>query len=283
MIKFENVGFEVWGNVALNNASFEAKKNKATVVYYRPGSGATSAAKLVCGLARPTAGKVLVGGNEPTPKNINASLFLSEPVFYKNKSAAKNLLVAAKHVGQKVDRSEVVNALDYFGILAKQKPKKMNKVQKLLLSFARSKLLKKNLLVFDDVFKNFDDTEIEQILPVLLDFIKGKTALIFDSTGKIQLQNSEQYYLLFGAFFKFCKKAPIWQIYCMQNKKEKHVGKIVKQKNGFVVVEGCKEFVVENNELLEKAFERRVEEVLFTASVNVAESVFDAMDFERIL
>ena len=146
MIKFENVGFEVWENVALNNASFEAKKNRATVVYYSPGSGASSAAKIVCGLAKPTNGNVFVCGKEPAPRDINASLLLSEPIFYNSKSAAKNLLVAAKHVGQKVDRSEVANALDYFGILAKQKPKKMNKVQKLLLSFARSKLLKKDLL-----------------------------------------------------------------------------------------------------------------------------------------
>lgn len=284
MIKLKDVCYKAWGNVVLNNVSFELKKSSGAIFYYDSGSGATTTAKIVCGLVKANTGEVVVNGKPPVPSEINATLFLSNPIFYKNKTAAKNLILAARHINYKIDKNEIYKIIEEFGLNPKQKPKKMSRVQKLLLALARSKVQKKDLLVFDDVFRDFYDAEIEQVMPVFGNFIANKTVLIFDSTKKIRFNNFDYFYLLFGHVYKFLKDAPIWQIYCMQNSKiEKHSGKIVEKNDKCFIIENDKKFSFKNSKKFKNAFERGVEEVLFGLNGKIVDAVFDAADFERIL
>ena len=283
MIKLEKVNYEAGDNVILKDVSFFASKNTTSIIYYDSGSGATTFAKILSGLISPNSGSALINNKKINPSEINASLLLSSPIFFKHKSALKNIMRAAKDSKRTISKQASEKVLAEFGIEPKQKPKKLTTTQKILLSFARSSLLEKTTIIADDVFKCLSEDERSEVMPRFISLIHGKTTIILDSTKKIEINGAKKYYLSFGELYTFSKPAKIWQIYELQHKNaQKHIGKIFESENGFCLKEGNKLFFADEK-LLKNARLCGVEDVLFDAKKNLVVAAFDAMDFERIL
>ena len=283
MIKLENVCYGVSGNVILNKINLNASQNSITIIYYDSGNGATSLAKILCGLSRQTDGEAKINGVNINPKNSGISLLLSKPVFFKRKSALSNLLASAKVVGQKASAEIAKKALESFGVNPKQKVRKMSQSEKLLFSFARSEFFGKKIVIADDILRGLTKEEVEIILPLFNKYLSDKTVIIFDSTKNIDYKSASKYYLSFGSLYPFEKEPKLWQIYCMtKNPSEKHFGKLEVNGKKIVIMDNEKQFIL-NSEKLKVAKERGVEDVLFIMDGNKVNAVFDAMDFERIL
>ena len=283
MVKLQNVCCSENGSVILNNITFCADKNSTTIIYYDSGSGATSLAKILCGLSSPTSGVALLGNKTANPKESGASLLLSKPVYFKHKSALKNLLVSAKKIKYNGSKEQAQKVLSKFGINPNQKVKKMQTDEQIIFCFARSEFFNKNFIISDDIFRNLTQEQMQNVFSVFKNFIQNKTLVIFDSTKTVDIPNSQKYYLSFGSLYPFEEEPRLWQIYCMtKNPTETHKGTLVESAKKIVIKENNKTYLVNNRSLL-AAKERGVQEVLFVLNGEKVVAVFDAMDFERIL
>ena len=113
-IVVENVSKTIRGVQVLDNISLEFNSGEITGLKGINGSGKTMLMRTICGLIRPTSGKVLIDGKElkkdmDFPESIG--ILIDSPTFLENYSAYDNLkyLASIKH---KVSDEEILELLE---------------------------------------------------------------------------------------------------------------------------------------------------------------------------
>ena len=143
-------------------ASFCVHKNKKHLLCAEAGAGKTTLLEILAGLNREWQGEA--GGQSPKEFGWGTSVtFLpSSPVLFGGKSVFKNIEYAFKVLKIKKPYSEKLNeVLKLFGLeeKAKVKAKKLDYLDKLKVSLARSYIKNADVLLIDDLFKNAPSEE----------------------------------------------------------------------------------------------------------------------------
>ena len=276
MICFKNVHFEINTNSILRGVDLKIEEKDMVIIYFEREAGASTIAKLACGLLCPSKGEVEVFGKHPTPKTVNASLLISEPALLNRKSALKNICFALKQYGEKLQTEQVFIFLKQYGMNASIKPKRMSLKEKILLQIARAKILNKKIIIADDIFRDIDDEGVKEIMPYFLDLIKDKTALIFSSNTTFELKDATEKYLNFGRLYDFVEPCPILQIEKMMHPERVYVLGVFKQDK----------ILTEKGNIKANNLSKRLEdgdEVVVSMQNGKMCNIFDGIDFERIL
>ncbi len=100
MLELQNISFEVEGKKIIDNISLCIDDNKFTVITGPNGGGKSTLAKLIMGIEKPTAGKILFDGEDITNLSIDErakrkiGYAFQQPPRFKGMSVRKLLSLA---------------------------------------------------------------------------------------------------------------------------------------------------------------------------------------------
>lgn len=147
------------------------------------GSGKSVLLKMICGLVRPDAGSITVGGEKiekgKFPKDIG--VILDNAGFLPNETGLKNLTIIAG-ILRKVTKEELEAIMRLVGLdpASKVKVGKYSLGMKQRLAIAQALMEKPSLLILDEPFNAVDQNTVEDIQQLLgrLNTQKGVTILM---------------------------------------------------------------------------------------------------------
>ena len=200
-IVFNNVSFNYNGNYILDNISLTIKDGEKVCIFTKSGEGASTIAKLCCGLLKPSNGLVLLNQLVANIQSLNVSLLLKNPLLFNNKTAYKNMTYVDKVQSRCIDEYKIKKILDEYEISSGLKPKKMSICLKLLLTFARADYANKNHIVADDIFSKLTENDFAIIYEKFINLIQNKTVLIISSKN-YEFNEFVKYALVCGKLYK---------------------------------------------------------------------------------
>ena len=183
MIELRDVTKTFQGVNVVNDVTVSFEPGEISGVIGRNGSGKTVLFKMICGLLRPTSGKVIVddkvvGKDIDFPESLGC--IIEAPGFLPYESGYQNLidLASIRHRVNKQRIREVMKivALDWVG----RKPVgKYSLGMKQRLGLAQAILENPDILVLDEPMNGLDEQGVEIVRRLLLDLKEqGKTILI---------------------------------------------------------------------------------------------------------
>ena len=169
------------GATALCDISVTVKTNALLCVLGKTEAGKTSLLKTLCGLTDIKHGEILLNGthiNRSSLKELDIALMHENGGFFENKTILYNLEYPLKirKLCPEIIRKQInyvitkfnLNDVKYFKVL------RLNKIERLNLSFARLFLRNLSLILIDNPFKNFENRD--ELFELYLPYIKELTS-----------------------------------------------------------------------------------------------------------
>lgn len=189
---FEGVGFEFEDGVrVLENVSFEVEPGRVCAIVGPSGAGKSTLMSLVSRLNDPTQGRLLLDGIDIKQFPLadlrgvvgiafqEAFLFSStilENLRYANPQASREEVV---RVLKRIGLHEFVNGLpNGYDTMIGDAGLSLSRGQKQMITLARAILKDPKVLILDEATASIDVAQEAAIIPVILEFMKGKTTLI---------------------------------------------------------------------------------------------------------
>lgn len=189
MISVENVSLSIGSAQILQNISIQFEEGQIHGIVGRNGSGKTMLMKCICGFIRPTAGRIMVDGNQvgrdvDFPPDLG--LLIETPGFVPYYSGLKNLELLAA-VNHRVSREKLNACMELLG-LGDAKGKRVSKYSmgmRQRLGIAQAIMEDPKLLILDEPLNGLDEQGVEDIRALLLELKrKGKTILLSSHNGE---------------------------------------------------------------------------------------------------
>ncbi|MFN2645682.1 MAG: cell division ATP-binding protein FtsE [Burkholderiales bacterium] len=179
------------GEEALKNVSFAVEAGELVFITGRSGAGKSTLLKLIAAVERPSAGNVLVNGQNvgalkraaiPYLRRNLGLVFQDQKLLY-DRSVYDNvtLPLAFSDYAPKEAARRARAALDKVGLLAREKanPVQLSGGEQQRLAIARAVVNRPSILLADEPTANLDAESARRILEIFVDFNRvGVTALI---------------------------------------------------------------------------------------------------------
>ncbi|MDR2637252.1 MAG: ATP-binding cassette domain-containing protein [Zoogloeaceae bacterium] len=177
LIKRYPGGFE-----AIREASFEIAEGEMALIGGHSGAGKTTLLTLMGAVERPTAGTLIVGGqNIPALKKSalpylrrNLGLVFQDQKLLFDRSALENVLLPLEIIGLHPREAgrRARAALDKVGLLAREKayPIALSGGEQQRLAIARAVVNRPSILLADEPTANLDETSARQVLDLFAAF-----------------------------------------------------------------------------------------------------------------
>jgi ABC-2 type transport system ATP-binding protein len=168
IIEFSNVtkiyrkGFWAKKVPAVTDCSFSVEQGVVTGFVGPNGAGKTTSIKMILGMVRPSAGRIMVAGKNPhCPDSRKDIAYISEqPYFYHHLTVRETLLFAARlHARPRLGiETDIEKALVRVGLdgLGQRKIKDLSKGMQQRCAMAQALLMHSNILVLDEPLSGLD-------------------------------------------------------------------------------------------------------------------------------
>lgn len=137
----------------------------------RNGSGKSTTQKMVCGLARPSAGEISLFGQPGYAAEARSKIgvLIEQPGVYGNMSAFENLMLQGLSIGAVDPKKKAMKSLELVGLTksAKKKAKHLSLGMKQRLGIAIALLGNPQLLVLDEPINGLDPEGILELRQVI--------------------------------------------------------------------------------------------------------------------
>lgn len=169
--------------LALNDVSVSFETGKIYGLIGRNGSGKTMLMRIICGLAAPTEGTVIVNGKKlgidiDVPESIGA--IIESPGFLPNKTGYENLKYLAS-LREKPDREKIEKTIQKCGLdpHSKKIVGKYSLGMKQRLGIAQAIMDDPDILILDEPMNGLDNQGVEDVKKLLKEMRSaGKTIVI---------------------------------------------------------------------------------------------------------
>ncbi len=179
---------KVYGGMpVLRGLSFSVRRGEFVALLGANGSGKSTLLRLLCGLSKPSAGAIRIGGwempREAMAVRAQIGLVAHQPLLYENLTARENLEFFGKLYGiERAERERRIAAqLRQAGLLkrADSLARAFSRGMKQRLSIARATLHQPALLLLDEPFSGLDQRAAQRLHELLASATKdGRTIIM---------------------------------------------------------------------------------------------------------
>ncbi len=180
-ITIENVSKEYKNEYVLRNITLTLQSGKVYGLYGKNGSGKTMLMRMICGLIRPTTGRICIDGKE-LGKNISfpnsVGALIENPGFIESFSGYNNLKMLAD-IKRIIGKKEIEEVLKHVN-LYDQKNKKVRKYSlgmKKKLGIAAAIMENPELVLLDEPMNALDKNSMECVRKII-NHLKAQNKLI---------------------------------------------------------------------------------------------------------
>ena len=180
-ITIENVSKEYKNEYVLRNITLTLQSGKVYGLYGQNGSGKTMLMRMICGLIRPTTGRICIDGKE-LGKNISfpnsVGALIENPEFIESFSGYNNLKMLAD-IKRIIGKKEIEEVLKHVN-LYDQKNKKVRKYSlgmKKKLGIAAAIMENPELVLLDEPMNALDKNSMECVRKII-NHLKAQNKLI---------------------------------------------------------------------------------------------------------
>ena len=183
MVELNHVKKAYKGNVLFTDLNLKIQRGESCAIIGVNGAGKSVLLKMVCGLALPDEGEIIVDGEKikqgKFPRNIG--VILDNAGFLPNETGLKNLSIIAG-ILKKATRAELEDVMRLVGLnpASQVKVGKYSLGMKQRLAIAQALMEKPSLLILDEPFNAIDKKSVEDFRQLLgrLNTQEGVTILI---------------------------------------------------------------------------------------------------------
>lgn len=164
-LKFDSLARRLGGRDVLRGLSFEVEAGEWLALLGPSGAGKTTLLRLVAGLERPDAGRILFGGRDMAavaPRDRNVGLVFQDLALWPYLTAEEHLRDVAP---------DAVSLLERFGLrgLEKKRPHELSGGERQRLALARAVAHNPKVLLLDEPFSSLDPILRRSLADVLAD------------------------------------------------------------------------------------------------------------------
>ena len=182
--------------IAVNDFDFEIPDGKLIGLLGPSGCGKSTALNLICGLLKPTEGKIFFGEDDVTglpPENRGVGMVFQNYAIFPNLSVRDNVAFGLKN--RKVDKAEIKKRTDEFLNLmqimqyADRMPNQLSGGQQQRVSIARALARGPAVILADEPTGALDSHTSREVLGMLQDLHKqGNTVVLITHDNSIAVQ-----------------------------------------------------------------------------------------------
>lgn len=195
ILELNNVTFTDNSQTILQNISHTIEEGTVTAFLGRPGSGKSTALKVLAGLINPTKGKVLF--NEKNIQSMShkqtlefrkqAAFMFQDSALWANQDIFHNLELplqihfpemSAKKRKERIQ--EIIALIEYDKSLS-NRPAALSIGEQKKISFARALICNPTILFLDEPTESLDDKTVELFITILKEFVAENKTLIYVS------------------------------------------------------------------------------------------------------
>lgn len=180
MIRFNQVFKRYRKKVVLDGLDVQVDAGRTTVLLGENGAGKTTVVRLLCGLARPAAGTILVDGVPPEDAKPALGVLFEDPQVYPHLDGWTNLeLLAGQIAVSDAERGAILSMLGLDNMLLQRRGRGYSFGQKRRLTLAAVLCRNPKIFVLDEPTNGLDPDGVEAFLAVMQTARQqGKTLLV---------------------------------------------------------------------------------------------------------
>ncbi len=171
IIEAENLSKAYGGLPALRGVNFQVGRGECVALLGANGSGKSTLLRLLCGLSKPTAGAIRIGGwempSEAMAARAQIGLVAHQPLLYDNLTARENLDFFGRlyGIGRAERERRVTESLRALGLLQRADGlvRTFSRGLKQRLSIARATLHQPDILLLDEPYSGLDPAAAERL------------------------------------------------------------------------------------------------------------------------
>ena len=183
IISIENVSLSIGTAQILRDISVSFEEGQIHGIIGRNGSGKTMLMKCICGFIRPTAGRIIVAGNQvgrdvDFPPDLG--LLIETPGFVPYYSGLKNLALLAA-INRRASKERLNACMEQLGLgnATDKRVSKYSMGMRQRLGIAQAIMENPSLIILDEPMNGLDNHGVEEIRKLLLGLKEeGKLILI---------------------------------------------------------------------------------------------------------
>ena len=192
-VKVENYIKKIGQDSVLNNITLEFESGKIYGLKGKNGSGKTMIMRAVCGLIRPTSGRVIIDGEEigkniSFPRSVGA--LIENPGFLNNLTGYQNLKILSD-IKQIITSDQIVETIKKVGLDPndKRKVKKYSLGMRQKLGIAAAIMENPELVILDEPTNALDQESKERLHHILQELKSKGTLIILASHDRDELES----------------------------------------------------------------------------------------------
>lgn len=164
MVELIGAGKKIKGKQILNDINFTLEKGKLYGLEGANGSGKTMLLRMICGLIKPSEGRVQI------LKGTTFGVLIETPGFIFNESAYNNLKYLAD-INKVIGKAEIENILKRIGLYESRdvKTKKFSLGMLQKLGIAQAVMESPDVILLDEPFNALDEESIETVKQMILE------------------------------------------------------------------------------------------------------------------
>jgi heme exporter protein A len=192
-LTLENVGKDFENKRIFNKISFDLESGKSAAIIGPNGSGKTTLVRIVCGLIRPSRGKIVYSVNQKTIEiqDVYKHIGLVGPYLelYEELTAMENLLFFAKMKRVSHAREKILSLMDQLNLAGREDDnvRTYSSGMRQRLKYVFALLSNPEILVLDEPTSNLDSDGIDRVYEIMR-IQKNKNILLIATNDQNDLK-----------------------------------------------------------------------------------------------